>query len=240
MSGHSKWANIKHKKERSDAKKGKAFTKIGREIALAVKQGGPDPEKNNKLKDAIAKAKANNMPNDTIKRSIAKATGEGSQDNYEEFIYEGHGPNGVACIVEVRTDNRNRAAAYIRHAFDKYGGSLGTTGCVSFMFERKGVIIIENKEGIDEDTLMMEALEGGAEDFIAEEEYFEILTEVADFSNVREALEQKGYEFLEVSLQRIPSTYVKLSEENQKLMEKLIDNLEDSDDVQNIYHNWEL
>lgn len=239
MSGHSKWANIKHKKEKSDAKKGKVFTKIGREIMVAVRQGGPDPDNNVKLYDVIAKAKANNMPNDNIKRSIQKAAGDADQDNYEEVIYEGYGPSGVACIVEVMTDNRNRAAADIRHAFDKCGGNLGTTGCVSFMFERKGVIIIEKKASIDEETLMMEAIEAGAEDFSSEDEYYEITTEVSAFSVVRRTLEDKKYELMEASLQWVPGTMTTLSEENGLLMEKLIDMLEDSDDVQNVYHNWE-
>ncbi|MBN2853590.1 MAG: YebC/PmpR family DNA-binding transcriptional regulator [Clostridia bacterium] len=239
MSGHSKWANIKHKKEKSDSKKGKIFTKIGREIMVAVKQGGPDPDNNVKLYDVIAKAKANNMPNDNIKRSILKASGDADQDNFEEVIYEGYGPSGVACIVEVMTDNRNRAAADIRHAFDKCGGNLGTTGCVSFMFERKGVIIIEKKDSVDEETLMMEAIEAGAEDFSSEDEYYEIITEVSAFSGVRRILEDKKYDLMEASLQWVPGTMTTLDEENGLQMEKLIDMLEDSDDVQNVYHNWE-
>lgn len=239
MSGHSKWANIKHKKESSDAKRGKIFTKIGREIYVAVRQGGPDPEGNSKLRDMIAKAKAANMPNDNIARSIKKASGEADGDNYDEMVYEGYGPSGVAVIVESMTDNKNRTAADIRHIFDKLGGNLGTTGCVSYMFDKKGVIIIERYDGLDEDTVMMAALEAGAEDVITEDEYFEILTAVSDFSAVREGLEKSGYEFIEAQLQMIPQTMVKLDEQDSVLMEKIIDMLEDNDDVQNIYHNWE-
>ena len=240
MSGHSKWANIKHKKERSDTKRGKIFTKIGREIYVAVKHGGADPEGNAKLRDVIAKAKAANMPNDTIARSIKKANGTASGENYEEMIYEGYGTSGVAVIVESMTDNKNRTAADIRHIFDKFGGNLGTSGCVSYMFDKKGVIIIEKKEGLDEDTIMMAALEAGADDVITEDEYFEIITEVTEFSSVREELEKSGYEFMEAQLQMIPRTMVKLDEKHSISMEKLIDMLEDNDDVQNIYHNWEI
>jgi len=239
MAGHSKWANIKHKKERSDAKRGKIFTKIGRELYVAVRQGGPDPEGNSKLKDVIAKAKAANMPNDNITRSIKKASGAASGENYDEMVYEGYGPSGVAVIVESMTDNKNRTAADIRHIFDKFGGNLGTSGCVSYMFDRKGVIIIEKKDRLDEDTVMMDALEAGADDVVTEEEYFEILTAVSDFSHVREELEKVGYEFLEAQLQMVPQTMVKLDEKHSSTMEKLIDLLEDDDDVQNIYHNWE-
>jgi len=239
MSGHSKWANIKHKKERSDSKRGKIFTKIGREIYVAVRQGGPDPEGNSKLKDVIAKAKASNMPNDNIARSIKKASGEAGGESYEEMVYEGYGPSGVAVIVESMTDNKNRTAADVRHIFDKHGGNLGTTGCVSYMFDRKGIIISEKKEGIDEDSLMMAALEAGAEDVVSEEEYFEVQTSVGDFSQVREELEKAGYEFMEAQLQMIPQTMVRLDEKHSAAMEKLIDLLEDNDDVQNVYHNWE-
>ena len=239
MAGHSKWANIKHKKERSDAKRGKIFTKIGREIYVAVKQGGPDPDGNSKLRDVIAKAKAANMPNDNIARSVKKASGAASGENYEEMVYEGYGPSGVALIVEAMTDNKNRTASDVRHIFDKYGGNLGTSGCVSYMFDRKGVIIIEKKEGLDEDTVMMAALEAGADDVLTEEEFFEILTTVNDFSHVREELEKEGYEFMEAQLQMVPQTMVTLDEKHSATMEKLIDMLEDNDDVQNIYHNWE-
>ncbi len=240
MSGHSKWANIKNKKEKSDAKKGKIFTKLGREIAVIVKQGGPDPEANSKLKDAIAKAKAANMPNDNIIRSIKKAAGDGDATNYEEIQYEGYGPGGVAVIVETMTDNRNRTAGDLRHYFDKFGGNLGQTGCVGFMFNKKGIILIEQNGKIDEDTLMMEALDAGAEDFNANEDYFEITTAPEDFSKVREALETKGYEFAEAEIEAVPSTTTKLEDPKQiEFMDKLIDNLEDLDDVQNVYHNWE-
>ena len=197
MSGHSKWANIKHKKEKSDASRGKIFTKIGREITVAVRSGGPDPNSNSRLRDVIAKAKANNVPNDTIAKSIKKASGEGNAENYEQITYEGYGPNGVAVIVEAMTDNRNRTASDVRHFFDKYGGNLGTNGCVSYLFDRKGILIIEENAKIDGDQLMMDALEAGAEDFENEDELYEITCDPAQFSNVRESLEQKGYEFLE-------------------------------------------
>jgi YebC/PmpR family DNA-binding regulatory protein len=239
MAGHSKWANIKHKKERSDAKRGQIFTKIGREIHVAVKQGGSDPESNSKLRDAIAKAKAANMPNDNINRSIKKASGTDSSENYDEIIYEGYGPSGVAVIIEAMTDNRNRTASDVRHIFDKFGGNLGTSGCVSYMFDKKGIIIIEKKEGFDEDTVMMAALEAGAEDITTEEEFFEIVTDVHEFSGVREGMEKEGFEFVEAQLKMIPQTTVELDEKSKGSFEKLIDALEDNDDVQNIYHNWE-
>lgn len=239
MSGHSKWANIKHKKEKSDASRGKIFTKIGREITVAVRSGGPDPNSNSRLRDVIAKAKANNVPNDTIAKSIKKASGEGNAENYEQITYEGYGPNGVAVIVEAMTDNRNRTASDVRHFFDKYGGNLGTNGCVSYLFDRKGVLIIEENAKIDGDQLMMDALEAGAEDFENEDELYEITCDPAQFSNVREALEQKGYEFLEAEIQMIPQTYVRIDEDKIASMEKLIDYLDDLDDVQNIYHNWD-
>lgn len=241
MSGHSKWANIKRKKEKTDAQKGKLFTKLGREISVIVKQGGPDPEANPKLKDAIAKAKASNMPNDNIMRCIKKASGELDGSNYEEITYEGYGPGGVAVIVEAMTDNKNRTAGDVRHYFDKFGGNLGTTGCVSFMFNKKGVMMIEKSSKINEDDLMMEAIDSGAEDFKSEEEYYEISTSVEDFSNVRQSLEQKGYEFIEAELTMIPATMTKLVEPKQiEFMDKLIEHLEDMDDVQNVYHNWEM
>ncbi|MCG8500128.1 MAG: YebC/PmpR family DNA-binding transcriptional regulator [Firmicutes bacterium] len=241
MAGHSKWANIKHKKEKMDAKRGKMFTKIGREIAVAVKQGGPDPNVNSKLKDVIANAKANNMPNDTIMRSIKKASGDVDGANYEEIVYEGYGPSGVAVIVETMTDNKNRTAGDMRHLFDKYGGNLGTSGCVSFMFDKKGVMIVERPDNIDEDEFMMEAVEAGAEDFSAEDEYFEIITAPEDFSQVREAIEEKGYVFASAGLEMVPQTMTKLTDEDDvKKMSKLVDLLEDNDDVQNVYHNWEI
>lgn len=240
MSGHSKWANIKHKKGKSDAARGKIFTKLGREIAMVVRQGGPDPESNSKLRDVISKAKAANMPNDNITRSIKKAAGDTDGDSYEEISYEGYGPGGVAVIVEAMTDNRNRTAGDVRHYFDKFGGNLGQTGCVSYMFNKKGVILIEKTDKTIEDDLMMEALESGAEDLNAEEDYFEILTAPEDFSASREALESKGYEFIEAGVEMVPETMTRLTDPRQiEFMDKLIDNLEDLDDVQNVYHNWE-
>ncbi|MFA5340698.1 MAG: YebC/PmpR family DNA-binding transcriptional regulator [Clostridia bacterium] len=239
MSGHSKWANIKHKKEKSDASRGKVFTKIGREIMVAVRSGGPDPNSNSRLRDVIAKAKANNVPNDTISKSIKKASGEGNAENYEQITYEGYGPNGVAVIVEAMTDNRNRTASDVRHYFDKYGGNLGTNGCVSYLFDKKGVLIIEESDKIDGDQLMMDALEAGAEDFENEDEMYEVTCDPAEFSNVREALEHKGYEFMEAEIQMVPQTYIRIDEENIANMEKLIDYLDDLEDVQNIYHNWD-
>ncbi len=242
MSGHSKWSNIKHKKEKSDAKKGKIFTKLGRELTVIVKAGGPDPETNGKLKDAIAKAKANNMPNDNIERCIKKASGEMGGDNYEEITYEGYGPSGVAVIVETLTDNRNRTAGDMRHYFDKFGGNLGQSGCVGFLFDKKGVLIVDAGEDndIDEDTLMMDALDAGAEDFSPQEGCYEILTAPEDFSAVYDKLTEKGYEFASAEVEQIPQTTVALTDEKDILfMSKLIDTLEDNDDVQNVYHNWE-
>ena len=219
---------------------GKIFTKLGRELLIAVKQGGPDPAGNSKLKDVIAKCKAANMPNDTINNAIKKAAGSANSENYEEVVYEGYGPNGVAVIVQAATDNRNRTAADVRHVFDKAGGNLGTTGCVSYLFNKKGVIVIE-KEGskFTEEELMMLALEAGAEDFESEEECYEITVEPASFSEVREALENEGIEFLEASVQMVPTTYVSLDEKSSEKMQRLIDKLEDLDDVSEIYHNWE-
>ncbi|MFA6309530.1 MAG: YebC/PmpR family DNA-binding transcriptional regulator [Clostridia bacterium] len=240
MSGHSKFANIKHRKEKSDSQRAKIFTKIGREIAVVVKQGGADPEGNSKLKDVIAKAKAANVPNDTIARSIKKAAGDIDSTNYEEISYEGYGPGGVAVIVETMTDNRNRTAAEIRHSFDKYGGNMGTTGCVTFMFNKMGVILIEQTGKIDEEKLMTELLDYGIEDFNVEDEYIEILTDPGSFSEVREALEKKGFEFEQAEVSMVPATMTKLTDARQaELMEKLIDSMEELDDVLNIYHNWE-
>lgn len=240
MSGHSKWSNIKHKKEKSDAQRAKIFTKIGREISVLVKIGGPDPEVNGKLKDVIAKARANNMPNDNIQRCIKKAAGDQSADNYEEIVYEGYGPSGVAVIVETLTDNRNRTAADMRHYFDKYGGNLGQSGCVTFMFDTRGLIVVE-ADGADEETLMMEALDAGADDFSAEDEYFEIITSPENFGAVREAVEKGGYTIASAEIARLPQTTVTLSSEDDlKNMTKLIEMLEDNDDVQNVYHNCEL
>ncbi len=240
MSGHSKWNNIKRKKEKTDGAKAKIFTKIGRELAVAVKEGGgPDPASNSKLKDCIAKAKAANVPNDNIERIIHKAAGDNDGAKYENITYEGYGPSGVAVIVEALTDNRNRTAADVRHYFDKFGGNLGTTGCVSFLFEEKGIIVIE-KEGRDEDTVMEDALEAGASDFQADEDVFEISTLPDDFSGVREDLENKGYEFVSAEVEMVPTTYTTLADEDaQTKMQKLLDALEDNDDVQNVWHNWD-
>lgn len=239
MSGHSKWANIKNKKEKTDAQKGKIFTKLGREIVVAVKQGGPDPESNSKLKDVIAKCKANNMPNDNIERSIKKAAGAEDTSSYEEIVYEGYGPNGVAIIVEATTDNKNRTAADVRHMFDKFGGNLGTSGCVSYMFNKKGVIVVEKNDSIVEDDLMMVALDLGAEDFSQEEEYYEIITEPSNFAKVMEGLEKEGYVFTEAEVQMVPTTYVALTEEQSQKLDKLVSNLEDNDDVSQVWTNAE-
>ena len=240
MSGHSKWNNIKRKKEKADGAKAKIFTKIGRELTVAVKEGGSaDPAANSRLRDCIAKAKAANVPNDNIERIIKKAAGDGNADNYEDVTYEGYGPGGVAVIVEALTDNRNRTAADVRHAFDKYGGNLGTTGCGSFMFNKKGVIVIE-REGLDEDTVMTDALEAGASDFAADEDVFEISTEPADFSGVREDLEKKGYAFVSAEVEMVPDTYTAIADPEVVVkMQKMLDLLEDNDDVQNVWHNWD-
>ena len=240
MSGHSKWHNIQAKKGKADAARGKVFTKLGRELLIAVKQGGADPTGNSKLKDVIAKCKAANMPNDTINNAIKKAAGAGNNENYEEMTYEGYGPNGVAVIVEAATDNKNRTAADVRHAFDKCGGNLGTSGCVSYLFTKKGVIVIDKANcKLDEESLMMLAIEAGAEDFSSEEEVYEITTEPGNFSEVREKLEAEGLEFLEAGVQMVPSTYIALDEKGSERMERLIDMLEDLDDVSEVYHNWE-
>lgn len=239
MSGHSKWSNIKNKKEKTDAQRGKIFTKIGKEIAIAVRAGGPDPASNNKLRDAIAKAKANNVPNDNIERAIKKASGADAV-SYEEITYEGYGPSGVAVIVTTATDNRNRTGGEVRHFFDKYGGNLGQSGCVSFMFDDKGVIIIEKDDSIDEDALMETALEAGAEDFAADGDVYEIYTEVSDLADVRDALSGAGYTVLSAEADKIPQNYVTLTaEEDIKNMNLLLEHLDDNDDVQNVYHNWE-
>ncbi|MCQ2440769.1 MAG: YebC/PmpR family DNA-binding transcriptional regulator [Clostridia bacterium] len=240
MSGHSKWNNIKRKKEKTDAAKAKVFTKIGREIAVIVKAGGPNPAENSKLKDAIAKAKAANVPNDNIERIIKKAAGEDGGNDYEELIYEGYGPSGVAVVVETLTDNRNRTAGDVRHYFDKCGGNLGQSGSVMFMFDRKGIIEIE-AEGHSEDEVMEAALEAGAEDFNFDGDVFEISTEPNDLGSVRDALEEKGYTFLSAEVQYIPQTTTTIDdEETAQKMEKLIDMLEENDDVQAIWHNWEI
>ena len=238
MSGHSNWHNIQAKKGKADAARGKIFTKLGRELLIAVKQGGPDPAGNSKLKSVIAKCKAANMPNDTINNAIKKASS--SNENYEEITYEGYGPNGVAVIVEASTDNKNRTAADVRHVFDKAGGNLGTTGCVSYMFNKKGVIVIEKETcKMDEEELMMLAIESGAEDFEAGEEVYEITTDPSEFTNVCEKLEQNNIEFLEAEVQMVPTTTVSLDEHGVEKMERLIERLDELDDVSNIYHNWE-
>ena len=240
MSGHSKWTNIQRKKEKTDGQKAKIFTKMGREIAVAVKEGGSaDPNANSRLKDAIAKAKANNVPNDNIERIIKKAAGEGNADTYEALQYEGYGPCGIAVIVETLTDNRNRTAGDLRHYFDKFGGNLGQTGCVGFMFHKKGVLAIE-AEGLDEDKVMEDALEAGASDFAADEDVFEITTEPDDFSGVRDDLEAKGYTFVSAEIEQVPDVYSAIEDPDMALkMEKLLDVLEDDDDVQNVWHNWD-
>ena len=241
MSGHSKFANIKHKKERNDAAKGKVFTVIGREIAVAVKEGGPDPANNSKLRDVIAKAKANNMPNDTIDRGIKKAAGDANAVNYETITYEGYGPNGVAIIVDTLTDNKNRTAANVRSAFTKGGGNVGTPGCVSYMFDKKGQIIIDKEEcEMDPDELMMMALDAGAEDFSEEEDSYEILTAPDDFEDVRRALEDAGIPMAEASVTMLPQNYVELTaEEDLTNINRILDLLDADDDVQEVFHNWD-
>ncbi len=240
MSGHSKWHNIQQKKGKTDAARANIFTKIGRELAVAVKEGGPDPNSNSKLAQVIAKAKDNNMPNDNITRSIKKASGELGSINYEEMVYEGYGVGGTALIVEALTDNKNRTAGDVRHLFDKFGGSMGTTGCVSFMFKRKGVITI-SKEDVSEDELMLYALDAGAEDINSEdEEVFEVYTDTAALAEVRKNLEAAGVEILSAEAQMIPDNYVTPTEEQQSSIIKLIDRLEELDDVQNVYHNATL
>lgn len=242
MSGHSKFANIKHKKEKNDKARGKIFTIIGREIAVAVKEGGADPNNNSKLRDVIAKAKAANMPNDTIERGIKKAAGDVGSVNYEQVTYEGYGPSGTAIIVQTLTDNRNRTAANVRSAFTKGGGNVGTMGCVSFMFDNKGDIIVDREEcGLDADDLMMLALDAGADDFTEEEDSYEILTAPEDFSAVREALEQEGIPMVSAEVSMIPQTYVQLTDEQDLYhIRKLLDLLDDDDDVQEVYHNWDM
>lgn len=237
MSGHSKWANIKHKKEKTDAQRGKIFTKIGREIAIAVKEGGGDPDQNAKLRDVIAKAKANNMPNENIMRSIKKAAGELGSVSYEEVVYEGYAPGGIAIIVRAVTDNRNRTAGEMRHIFDKSGGSLGATGCVGWMFDRTGVIVIERKAGMEEDEVMLDAIDAGAQDIEAGDDYFEVTTDPADFSAVREALEKKGYALLSAGIELIPQNTVAVPAENADALQTILDKLEDHDDVQEVYSN---
>ena len=241
MSGHSKFANIKHRKEKNDSAKGKIFTKLGREIAVAVKEGGADPNNNSRLKDIIAKAKSNNMPNDTIDRSIKKAAGDGNDVNYEKITYEGYGPNGIAIIVEALTDNKNRTASNVRNAFTKGNGNVGTPGCVSFMFDKKGQILIDKEEvEIEADELMMLALDAGAEDFREEADSYEVITEPDSFSEIREALEKAGIPMVDASVTMIPQTWVSLtSDADIKSMNKTLDLLDEDDDVQEVYHNWD-
>jgi len=241
MSGHSKFANIKHKKEKNDAAKGRIFTQLGREIAVAVKEGGPDVNNNSRLKAVVAKAKSNNMTNDTIERSIKKAAGDVGSVNYEKVTYEGYGPSGSAIIVVGLTDNKNRTAANVRNAFTKGGGSVGTQGCVSYMFDEKGLFVIDKEEcEVDPDELMLKVLDMGAEDFSDEEDSYEIITDPADFETVREGLEKEGIPTIEADVTMIPQTYVKLTDENDiKMINRILDLLDDDDDVQNVYHNWD-
>jgi YebC/PmpR family DNA-binding regulatory protein len=241
MSGHSKWHNIQAKKGKADAQRGAVFTKIGREIAIAVREGGANPESNGKLRDIIAKAKANNMPNDNIQRSIKKASGELSNVVYEEITYEGYAPGGVAVIVDCISDNRNRTASDVRHCFAKYGGNLGTTGSVGFMFDERGVLVVERAPGSDEDEMMMTALDAGAEDVNVEEDVYEILTAPNDFSSVREKLEQQGITFLSAEVQKIPQNTVAVTDPDTIVkIQKMLDLLEENDDVQNVFHNADL
>ncbi len=238
MSGHSKWKNILHKKEKTDAQRAKVFTKIGREIAVAVREGGPDPAVNSKLRDCIAKAKANNVPNDNVKRIIERASGADGA-NYETIVYEGYGPCGVAVIVETLTDNRNRTASEMRHYFDKFGGNLGASGCVSWQFDKKGVIVIERGE-LDEDEVMMACIEAGADDVETQDEVFEVYTAPESVGEVAEALSEAGYTLLSAESALVPQNYVKLeAEDDMKNMQKLLDMLEDNDDVQNVWQNWD-
>ncbi|MEE3428707.1 MAG: YebC/PmpR family DNA-binding transcriptional regulator [Ruminococcus sp.] len=243
MSGHNKWSTIKQKKGKNDAARAKIFTKIGRELIVAVKEGGSaDPSLNAKLRDVIAKAKANNVPNDNIDRIIKKAAGDSDSANYESVTYEGYGPNGIAVIVEALTDNRNRTAGEVRHYFDKFGGNMGTQGCVTFMFEKKGVLVIEREElEADEDKVMEDALEAGASDFEADEDIFTIYTEPSDFGAVRDDLSNLGYNFASAEVEMVPNNYTKLDDEESKVnMQKMLDMFEDNDDIQNVWHNWEM
>lgn len=240
MSGHSKWSTIKRKKEKTDNARAKVFTKIGRELAVAVKEAGPDPDNNSKLRDCIAKAKANNVPNDNIDRIIKKAAGDGNANNYEAIVYEGYGPGGIAIIVETLTDNRNRTAADIRHYFDKCGGNMGTPGCVDFMFEKKGVLVLEKQE-INEDKLMEDALEAGAEDFLNDENEYIIYTQPDDLNSISEDLSKKGYKFEVNEVEKIASNQTTIEDDKIKeKLQKLLDMLLDNDDVQNVWHNWDM
>ena len=239
MSGHSKWANIKHKKEKTDAARGKVFTKIGKEITIAVKEGGGDPASNSKLRDLIQKAKANNVPNDNIERCIKKALGS-TGETYEEVSYEGYGPAGIAVLVTATTDNRNRTAGNVRHHFDKYGGNLGANGCVSWSFDKKGVLVIDNEDGdYEEDQVMMDAMDCGADDFEADGDVFTVYTTPDDFNAVADALAAKKYSFVSAQIEMVPQNYVKLSAEDAEKMEKMLELFDDDDDVQNTWHNWD-
>lgn len=243
MSGHNKWSTIKQKKGKNDAARAKVFTKIGRELIVAIRDGGSaDPNVNSKLRDCIAKAKAANVPNDNIERIIKKAASSNEGDNYESVTYEGYGPSGIAVIVEALTDNRNRTAGEVRHYFDKFGGNMGTPGCVGFMFSKKGVLVVEREDfDKDEDTVMEEALEAGASDFEADEDIFTIYTEPDDFSAIRDDLTAKGYEFVSAEVEEVPSTYTKIEDEETKAkMQKMLDMFEENDDIQNVWHNWEM
>lgn len=243
MSGHNKWSTIKQKKGKNDAARAKVFTKIGRELIVAIRDGGSaDPNVNSKLRDCIAKAKAANVPNDNIERIIKKAASSNEGDNYESVTYEGYGPSGIAVIVEALTDNRNRTAGEVRHYFDKFGGNMGTPGCVGFMFSKKGVLVVEREDfDKDEDTVMEEALEAGASDFEADEDIFTIYTEPDDFSAIRDDLSAKGYEFVSAEVEEVPSTYTKIEDEETKAkMQKMLDMFEENDDIQNVWHNWEM
>jgi YebC/PmpR family DNA-binding regulatory protein len=240
MSGHSKWKNIMHRKEKSDSQRAKIFTKIGREIAVVVREGGADPSSNSKLYELIAKAKANNVPNENIERIIKKSAGGQEKNDYEAIFYEGYGPSGVAIIVETLTDNRNRTAANLRHYFDKFGGNLGMVGSVGWMFQEKGVIVVDKMGGIDEDKLMEDCLEAGAVDFNSDDEVFEVFTDPGELSGVRKALDDKKYRFLSAEVEHIPANYIRLDKEDDIInMNRMLENLEDDDDVQNVWHNWE-
>ena len=240
MAGHSKWANIQHRKGKQDKLRSKLFSKLAKEITVAAKMGDPDPEKNPRLRLAVKEAKSNSVPKDVIDRAIKKSQG-GDAENYDEIRYEGYGPNGIAIIVEAMTDNRNRTAGSVRHHFDKYGGSLGTTGCVSWSFDRKGVIILDNEDGdLDEDTVMMDALDAGAADFQPEEGCFTVYTSPDDINTVAKALEDKGYKFDSAQIEMVPQSYQKLDkQEDRDNMEKMLDLFEEDDDVQNVWHNWD-
>ena len=241
MSGHSKWKNIMHKKGKTDAQRAKVFTKIGREIMVCVKEGGADPAANSKLRDLIAKAKQNNVPNDNIDRVIKRAAGGEDKNNYETMIYEGYGPNGVAVIVEALTDNKNRTAGDVRHYFDKFGGNLGTNGCVSYLFTKKGIIVLDNEDGsLDEEKVMEDCMDVGVEDFEFTDDTVELETEPTDCGSIREALEQKGYTIISAEVEQVPSTYVNLEDPEQiRKMNLLLEHLEDNDDIQNVFHNWD-